>query len=323
MLHRQDVFTTTSNGGRILRIATPSSSRIRNVFGSPSINTVATETNIKGRRPEKKRQRFCHHFCTCYCVQEDAVANNHENMLLDTTDSYSYSLGGERIGSNSNNFQRRLHSISIPYTNNTTTTNEENVQRCIDEYFMGLALEEAKEAGHSHDEVPIGAIVVIPADNNNNIKNNNNSNNHDSSPGISKDHEPFSDQQKCLVKHFEILSTGQNQIETQYDASAHAEMQALRSASRTIQNWRLLNATLYTTLEPCPMCLSAAQAFRVSRIVYGAPDLRLGAVETFMKLLDYPHPFHGSGAMEVVGGVRSDEARMLLVDFFRQRRKKE
>jgi hypothetical protein len=55
--------------------------------------------------------------------------------------------------------------------------------------------------------------------------------------------------------------------------------------------------------------------------VYGAPDLRLGAVETYMNLLDYPHPFHDAEALEVVGGVRSEEARLMLVQFFRDRRK--
>jgi Cytosine/adenosine deaminases len=196
---------------------------------------------------------------------------------------------------------------------------EEYIQNYIDDHFMGLALEEAKEAGYSHDEVPIGAIVVIPSSNNNSSRSipppTTTGPHHEDT--LSHPEEKFS-----TTRHFKILSKGQNQIETQYDASAHAEMQALRMASRTIQNWRLLNATLYTTLEPCPMCLSAAQAFRVSRIVYGAPDLRLGAVETYMKLLDYPHPFHGSDAMEVVGGVKCEEARMLLVDFFRQRRRR-
>ena len=172
-----------------------------------------------------------------------------------------------------------------------------DAQKLVDEHLMGLALEQAREAGEKFGEVPIGAIVV----------------------------EQFHDY-NCSNVHEEgikvsILSYGQNQIETNHDASAHAEAQSLRSAAKNIQNWRLLNATLYSTLELCPMCLSAAQAFRVKRIVYGAPDLRLGAIETYMNLLDYPHPFHGSDAMEVVGGVRAEEAKTLLVDFFRARRK--
>lgn len=291
-------------------------------------------------------QRYCPHFCTCCRGIQDARSDEDGNSMSD-------SLWSSRRSTNNNNnnkynFQERrqeddeeeeqqeqqegsrwrgvLHSISIPYNttnhtsnssiNTTTITDEEYIQNYIDEHFMGLALEEAKEAGYSHDEVPIGAIVVIPSTNKS-------SGIPTTTTGPNQDDTSLSHPEKILTtRHFEILSKGQNQIETQYDASAHAEMQALRMASRTIQNWRLLNATLYTTLEPCPMCLSAAQAFRVSRIVYGAPDLRLGAVETYMKLLDYPHPFHGSDAMEVVGGVKCEEARMLLVDFFRQRRMK-
>ena len=185
--------------------------------------------------------------------------------------------------------------ISIPIPDDVQN---EDSQRLVDEYLMGLALEQAREAGDKFGEVPIGAIV---AEQQQQVDDND-----DDSPKEIK---------------VSILSYGQNQIETNHDASAHAEIQSLRSAARNIQNWRLLNATLYSTLEPCPMCLSAAQAFRVKRVVYGAPDLRLGAVETYMKLLDYPHPFHGADAMEVVGGVRAEEAKTLLVDFFRARRK--
>ena len=185
-------------------------------------------------------------------------------------------------------------SIPIPFH-----ANETEQQTIVDEYLMGLALQQAEEAGNIYGEVPIGALIAQPA-----------LHQYYNSDGTSE--------KKSI--QMEILSNGQNQIETYHDASAHAELQALRSAGRTIQNWRLLNATLYSTLEPCPMCLSAAQAFRVARIVYGAPDLRLGAVETYMNLLEHPHPFHD--CLEVVGGVRSDEARDLLVQFFRDRRKK-
>lgn len=185
-------------------------------------------------------------------------------------------------------------SIPIPFH-----ANETEQQTIVDEYLMGLALQQAEEAGNIYGEVPIGALIAQPA-----------LHQYYNSDGTSE--------KKSI--QMEILSNGQNQIETYHDASAHAELQALRSAGRTIQNWRLLNATLYSTLEPCPMCLSAAQAFRVARIVYGAPDLRLGAVETYMNLLEHPHPFHD--CLEVVGGVRSDEARDLLVLFFRDRRKK-
>jgi len=177
---------------------------------------------------------------------------------------------------------------------------EHDAQKIIDEHLMDLALEQAREAGGTYGEVPIGALIAQP---------------------VQEEVRKVSTEDGGSIRHISILSNGQNQIETFHDASAHAEMQALRSAAKTVQNWRLLNSTLYTTLEPCPMCLSAAQAFRVSRIVYGAPDLRLGAIETYMNLLDYPHPFHGSDALEVMGGVRGDEAKTLLIDFFRERRK--
>jgi tRNA(adenine34) deaminase len=161
----------------------------------------------------------------------------------------------------------------------------------VHEKMMELALEQAEEA-KERGEVPIGAIVVREINSIN----------------------------ECQ-RSFEILSEGRNEIEFLQDASAHAEMQALRSAASNIHNWRLLNSTLYSTLEPCPMCLSAAQAFRVSEIVYGAPDLRLGAIETQMNLLDLvKHPFHDT--IKVTGGIKKEDCSNILVDFFRERRKK-
>ena len=191
--------------------------------------------------------------------------------------------------------------ISIPISSDRNQTDS---QRIIDEHIMGLALEQAKEAGEKYGEVPIGAIVIQPIDD-------------DYQGEKTRNKEELG----IINRKVHIISHGRNEIETLQCASAHAEMQALRSAAQKLQNWRLLNATLYTTLEPCPMCLSAAQAFRISRIVYGAPDLRLGAIETYIKLLDYPHPFHGSDALEVTGAVRAEEASKLLVNFFRERRK--
>lgn len=209
-------------------------------------------------------------------------------------------------------FQKKIHtysegpgsgsdiiSIAIP-----SDTSENDAQKIVDDYLMGLALDQAREAGEKYGEVPIGALVAETIC--------------DSSKNITTEEGTGTG---TAIK-VSILSYGQNQIETHHDASAHAETQSLRAAAKRVKNWRLLNATLYSTLEPCPMCLSASQAFRVKRIVYGAPDLRLGAVETYMNLLDYPHPFHNSDAMEVVGGVRAEEAKTLLVDFFRERRKR-
>lgn len=158
-------------------------------------------------------------------------------------------------------------------------------QTAIHVHFMRAALKQAQNA-EKQGEVPIGAVVV----------------------------------QHNGDKGYKILADGCNLVETSRDASAHAEMMALRRASKRVENWRLLNTTLYTTLEPCPMCLSAAQAFRVSSIVYGAPDLRLGAIETHIQLLDLAvHPFHTIDL--VVPGILEDESAAQLRSFFRRRRK--
>ena len=141
----------------------------------------------------------------------------------------------------------------------------------------------------SRNEVPVGAVLVLQEKNN-----------------------------SC--SSFRMLSTSHNLVETLFDASAHAELLSLRSAAQITGNWRLYNTTLYSTLEPCPMCLSACQAFRVNSIVYGARDLRLGAVESYISLLDESHPYHPT--IKVISGVRANECSMLMRDFFRARRKK-
>lgn len=156
----------------------------------------------------------------------------------------------------------------------------------INSYFMKLALHQASLA-EAKGEVPIGALLVQELDGNS----------------------------------YRILSKAGNRVEQQHDASAHAELQVLRLGSRRLRNWRLLNTTLYSTLEPCPMCLSACQAFRLPRLVYGAPDLRLGAVETHMRLLDTTHPFHNVST--VIKHVHAQESADMLRDFFRKRRLEE
>jgi tRNA(adenine34) deaminase len=150
---------------------------------------------------------------------------------------------------------------------------------------MNQALEQARKASRK-GEVPIGALVI----------------------------------QRNSDGTFQELSRACNLVETKQDASAHAELLALRQAAKRTKNWRLFNTTLYSTLEPCPMCLAAIQAFRVSSIVYGAPDLRLGAIETHIRLLDFPHPFHTIDS--VVPGIQQNTSAELLRDFFRQRRQK-
>ncbi|GAX27175.1 tRNA(adenine34) deaminase [Fistulifera solaris] len=153
---------------------------------------------------------------------------------------------------------------------------------------MTKALEQARKVG-TKGEVPIGAVIVR--------------------------NDTLASAQDQV---YTLLSAQANQVETRSDASAHAELLSLRQAAARQQNWRLLNCTLYSTLEPCAMCCSAALAFRVSAIVYGAPDLRLGAIVTHYQLLNQSHPFHTISA--VVSGVLEEESAELLRNFFRERR---
>jgi len=116
---------------------------------------------------------------------------------------------------------------------------------------------------------------------------------------------------------FEILSKGYNLVETHQSVSSHAEMIALSRASLVQNNWRPYNTTLYTTLEPCPMCLSAILTSRVQSLVYGARDIRLGAIVSYMNMLDdYVHPYYNG--LHVVGGVCDVECGSMITDFFRE-----
>lgn len=112
---------------------------------------------------------------------------------------------------------------------------------------MKLALRHAQHA-FREDEVPVGAVIV---DENGNV-----------------------------------LAASRNRVEAHHDATAHAEIVCMRQAADMQKDWRLLKCTLYSTLEPCPMCLSAMQSFRIDRLVYGAKDTRLGACGSYINLLD-------------------------------------
>lgn len=180
----------------------------------------------------------------------------------------------------------------VPRRTYTVTFQKETAPEVIHNHFMQLALTQARRAGDSN-EVPIGSVIVRNM--------------------------TFFDCDRD-GHGFQVLSAQHNRVEGQHDASSHAEMLAMREASTNVRNWRLLNSTLYSTLEPCPMCLAAAQAFRVDRIVYGAPDHRLGAVGTHINLLQVaPHPFHNIST--VISGVCEQECGDILHDFFRRRRK--
>ena len=102
------------------------------------------------------------------------------------------------------------------------------------------------------------------------------------------------------------------------DPSAHAEVLALREAARKIGNYRLPDATLFSTLEPCTMCCGAVIQARLARVVYGAPDPRAGAIESLYRLLDDPRLSHRVGAL---GGVLADECGALLREFFETKRR--
>jgi len=146
-----------------------------------------------------------------------------------------------------------------------------------DEELMAEALAEARR-GLEAGEVPIGALVVVDG---------------------------------------EIVARAHNAPITLADPTAHAEILALREAARKRGNYRLTGATLYATVEPCPMCCGAMLHARVSRVVYGAPDPKAGAVESLYRLLDDPRLNH---RVATHGGVLAPDAALLLKTFFETKR---
>jgi tRNA(adenine34) deaminase len=143
--------------------------------------------------------------------------------------------------------------------------------------MMALALEEAATA-LEHDDVPIGAVVVHGG---------------------------------------EIVARRHNERERAGDPTAHAEVLALRDAAAALGGWRLSGATLYVTIEPCPMCAGALAAARIDRVVFGAADPRAGACGSLYNLCVDPRLNH---EVEVRPGVLADEAAALLARFFANRR---
>ena len=121
-----------------------------------------------------------------------------------------------------------------------------------------------------------------------------------------------------LVKDGEIVAEGSNHPIGLNDPTAHAEIIALREAGRVLANYRLLDTTLYVTLEPCAMCASAMVHARVKRLVYGAVDPRAGAAGSVFNIVDHAALNH---RMEVTGGVCAEEAGALLRAFFELRRR--
>ncbi len=120
-----------------------------------------------------------------------------------------------------------------------------------------------------------------------------------------------------LVYQDKVIASAHNLVERERDASLHAEMICLKEGSRVLGNWRLLDASLYCTLEPCAMCAGGMLLARVGVLVWGAPDLRHGAHGSWVNLLDQPHPIH---RMEVRTGILKEECAELMRQFFRKRR---
>ncbi len=122
-----------------------------------------------------------------------------------------------------------------------------------------------------------------------------------------------------LVKDNKLIAEGWNQPITSHDATSHAEIMAMRAAGKKLNNYRLIDTTMYVTLEPCSMCVGAMIHARVSKVVFGAAEPRTGALGGAFNLLDANQHNH---IFEVVSGVLADESKNLLQDFFQSRRKK-
>jgi tRNA(adenine34) deaminase len=146
-----------------------------------------------------------------------------------------------------------------------------------DETYMALALDEARRAA-AIGEVPIGAVVVCDG---------------------------------------ALVASGHNRREIDHDPAGHAELLAIRSASHSLGRWRLLDCTVFVTLEPCPMCAGLMHQARISRCVYAAPDPKAGALGTLYDLSSDERLNH---RFDVTSGVLAEESARLLREFFRRLR---
>jgi tRNA(adenine34) deaminase len=123
-----------------------------------------------------------------------------------------------------------------------------------------------------------------------------------------------------LVYNNEKIAEGWNQPIALHDPTAHAEILVLRQAGEHLENYRLLNTTLYVTLEPCPMCAGAILNARIKRLVFGAFDARNGAAGSAFDLFHPKQKVHPT--IDVFGGVLAQPCSMLMTEFFRKKRKK-
>lgn len=120
-----------------------------------------------------------------------------------------------------------------------------------------------------------------------------------------------------IVRDGRIIARAHNQVELLKDATAHAEMLAITQAESAVGDWRLNECTLYVTKEPCPMCAGAMVHARLGRVVFGAPDPKAGCAGGVLNLLQFPAFNH---RCDLACGIREDECRSLLREFFLQRR---
>jgi tRNA(adenine34) deaminase len=123
----------------------------------------------------------------------------------------------------------------------------------------------------------------------------------------------------CIVVDGELLAVAGNRTRTDCDPTAHAEIVALREAARKVGNYRLTEAVVYSTIEPCAMCAGALIQARVKGLVYGATDEKAGAVESHFHICDAEQLNH---RVEIVKGVLEAECRALMQEFFKERRQK-
>ena len=121
-----------------------------------------------------------------------------------------------------------------------------------------------------------------------------------------------------LVKDNQLIAEGWNQPIISHDATSHAEIMVMRAAGKKLNNYRLIDTTMYVTLEPCSMCVGAMIHARVSKVVYGAAEPRTGALGGAFNLLEANQHNHN---FDVVSGVLADESKIMLQAFFQSRRK--
>ena len=148
----------------------------------------------------------------------------------------------------------------------------------LDEKFMMEAIKEAKKASEI-DEVPVGAVIV---------------------------------------KDGKIISRAHNLRERNQDPMGHAEMLAIKKASKKLKSWRLDNCSIYVTVEPCSMCAGTILQTRIKRVVYGAKDPKGGAIESSLNLFSAKNINHHP---EIISGLFSEECSYLMSNYFKRKRK--